>query len=264
MEQFTDLADKLTDTTKYLFHSFYAGNTEPWFSLLDKSAVYLGSADPMLIGKTAIENHFKKYEGIQTEILEEEYHATLQSKTVGFVYGHFVFGTSQKNEFAFMRFTLIYKIHKDGLSIIHQHNSYEFKNNSLQPEHETQNKVDNLAFQFIRDILSDKDNDTQFCISSGSNTVFLNANMVLYVQSVGKHTEFVCVDRTVSCNTPISELRERLPNMFYQIHRCYIVNIKHIHEIKRFSVEMISGEKLPVPAAAYTQVKNDLIAYLNK
>lgn len=264
MEYQTDLADRLLETTKYIYHSYYDGNPEPWFSYLDKNAVYLGTGDPMLIGKTAIVNHFKKYEGIQTKILDNACNVVLQSKTSGLVYGKLILGTQKMNELGFMRFTLVYKIQKSGFLIIHQHNSCEFKNSIKQTDSKTTNTVDNLAFQFIRDVLSDKGNDMRFSLPSGNNTVFLNANMVLYIQSVGKHTEFVCVDRTVSCNTPISELKEQLPDMFYQVHRCYLVNIKHIHEIRRFEVEMISGVKIPIPAISYTQIKEDLIGLINK
>ena len=265
MKNKNELTERLLEKTKYLFHSYYNGETEPWFTHLDKNAVYLGSGDPMLIGKSAIVNHFKKYEGVQTVILEEEYNAILQSQSSGMVYGRFVLGTPKMNVIGVTRFTIVYKIQRNGLFITHQHNSHEFKNGLKQMENvKDENRVDSLMFQFIRDVLSDVGKEMHFSIPSGNNTVFLNASMVLYVQSSGKRTEFVCIDRTVSCNMPISELKEHLPDVFYPVHRCYLVNVKHIHEIRRFEIEMISGVKIPIPAVGYMQIKEDLISRIGK
>lgn len=258
------LIEILIETTKRIYQDHYNGNNEFWFSMLDNNAVYLGSGDPILFGKTAIVQHFKKYDGVKTVILKEEYQAQLQGRTSGVVYGQFILGTAKKNAGVISRFTIVYKIQKNEPIIIHQHNSYEFKNETIFNTEHQNNVPNSLTFQFIRDVISNKDNDITFSIPCGNTNVILNTGIVLYVQSVGKHTEFVCIDRTVTCNTPIGELKKKLPNVFHQVHRCYIVNVKHIHEIKRFEIDMISGAKIPIPAQTYTQTRDELLKYINK
>lgn len=256
MENKLTIAEKLTNTTRDAFRAYHSGNLKPWSELLSPDSVYLGSGDPMLIGKNAIMNHFKKYEGVQSTIINDEYHPIVQSESCGFVYGQIIIGMPDSFQSIVTRFTMVYKIKKNKLLITHQHNSYEHQ--YVTTLHHTSMQMSNITQQFIRDLLIHQKENKRIPVSSGMQTIYLNSNMILYIQSFGKRTEFVCADRTVSCNTPISKLREFLPDIFYPIHRSYLVNCNHISAIRRFEVELVTGAILPIPALTYTQVKKDL------
>lgn len=92
--------------------------------------------------------------------------------------------------------------------------------------------------------------------------IFVNPFTILYVQSHGKKTELICVDRIIHCNSSIGALAKELPAVFYQIHRGYLVNTRYITAIRRFEVELLLGITLPIPALTYMQVKQDLQAML--
>lgn len=80
----------------------------------------------------------------------------------------------------------------------------------------------------------------------------------MYVQSQRRKTEFVCIDRIISCNSPIGEIAKELPELFYPLRRGYLVNTLFIVAIRRFEAELISGICIPIPALNYQQVKQDL------
>lgn len=257
MENELTIAELLTNTTRDAFRAYHSGNLEPWSRLLSPDSVYLGSGDPILIGKNAILHHFKKYEGVHSTILSDEYHPIVQSKGCGVVYGQIIIAMPESFESIVTRFTMVYKISKSRLLIAHQHNSYEHQYASAANQRAPM-EMTGITQQFIRDLLIHQEDNKKIAVSSGMQTIYLNSNMILYVQSFGKRTEFVCADRTVSCNTSINELRETLPDIFYPVHRCYLVNVNHISAIRRFEVELVTGAVIPIPALTYTQVKKDL------
>ena len=68
----------------------------------------------------------------------------------------------------------------------------------------------------------------------------------------------VCLDRVIACNSSIGEIVNELTDEFYPVHRGYIVNTHYIIAIRRFEVELISGICIPIPAANYMTVKENL------
>ena len=112
--------------------------------------------------------------------------------------------------------------------------------------------------QFVRNLLLKQPPRKRIPIQSGKQTIYVNPYTILYVQSQRKNTEIVCIDRVISCNSPIGKLAKELPQEFYPLHRGYLVNTLYIVAIRRFEAELLSGLSLPIPALTYTQVKRDL------
>lgn len=256
-------AETLTNTTREIFHAYHSGVPALWFSYLDADSVYLGSGDPLLIGKNAIVKHFQKYEGVRSTILFEEYHPVLQNRYGGFVYGQIVLAIPKSDQSIVTRFTFVYKFKKKKLVLTHQHNSYEYQ---YQATAGTFSPLDmsTITHQFVRDLLIHRQDGLTLLFQSGTQTVCLDSNMLVYIQSTGKRTELVCIDRLLTCNSSISELQATLPGFFYQIHRSYLVNTYHILAIRRFEVELTNGTILPIPAQRYMQVKRELADVLKK
>lgn len=81
-------------------------------------------------------------------------------------------------------------------------------------------EINNITQQFIRNLLIHKEENKKIPVASGMQTIYLDSNMILYVQS--------------------------------------FININHIAAIRRFEAEMVTGATIPIPALTYTQVKKDL------
>ena len=152
------------------------------------------------------------------------------------------------------RFTISYRIISGELKMVHQHNSYEY----MQPSESRILNLDMNTMQFVRSLLLDRPSGRRIPIRSGTQTIFVNPNTVLYVQSQRRKTEFVCIDRVITCNSSIGEIGKELPDLFYPLRRGYLVNTLFIVAIRRFEVELISGICIPIPALTYQQAKQDL------
>lgn len=244
--------------TRKLFHFYYAGNLEPWFSYLCTDSVYIGTGEPILFGGDAIRKHFEHYEGVQIKIINDEYFPVILSENAALVYGRIVVKSEDHPSSIITHFTVISRVIGSEIKIVYQHNSYE---QSKLYETTAMPEAINTT-QFVRNLLLEQPFNQRFAVQSGKQTLFINPFTILYVQSHGKNTDLICIDRIIHCNRSIGELAKELPAVFYQIHRGYLVNTRYITAIRRFEVELLSGITLPIPALTYMQVKQDLQAML--
>lgn len=246
--------EEIASLTKNLFHAHYAGNPEQWFSYLCSDSIYLGTGEPMLFGDNAIQKHFKGFEDKAVNIVEEEYFPVLLGPQAAQVYGQIIV-ENQKNLFRVMnRFTITYRLVGSEIKMIHQHNSYEY----MQHDGNDTLNLDAKTMQFVRNLLLDRPARTRLALHSGTQTIFVDPDTILYVLGQRKHTDLVCVDRVIACNSSMGEMAKIFPDYFYQLHRSYLVNTRYITAIRRFEAELISGIRVPIPAATYQQAKRDL------
>ncbi|MBO5292150.1 MAG: LytTR family transcriptional regulator [Lachnospiraceae bacterium] len=246
--------EELVALTKELFHAYYSGNLEPWFSYLCPDSVYLGTGEPILFGGDAIRNHFMHYSAKQSDIMKEEYFPIALVDQAAQVCGHIIIKSQNGQFYAITHFTMGYRLFDGEIKLVHQHNSYEY----MRQEESDVVKLDVNTMQFVRNLLLQQPSGKRIPIRSGRQTIFIDLHTVLYVQSQRKRTEFVCIDRVISCNSPIGDLAKILPEIFYPLHRGYLVNTQYIVAIRRFEAELISGISIPIPSLTYTQVKQDL------
>ena len=247
--------EEVAALTKELFHAHYAGDLEQWFSYLCPDSVYLGTGEPLLFGGDAIREHFKGFSGKAINIIQEEYFPLSLSDNAVQVCGQIFLESLEKSFRIINLFTISYRIIGGELKMVHQHNTYEY----MQPSESRILNLDMNTMQFVRSLLLDRPSGRRMPVRSGTQTIFVNPNTVLYVQSQRRKTEFVCIDRVISCNSSIGEIGMELPDFFYPLRRGYLVNTLFIVAIRRFEVELISGICIPIPALTYQQVKQDLL-----
>ncbi len=246
--------EELTALTKEVFHAQYAGEPEKWFSYLCSDSIYLGTGEPLLLGGSAIRERFKGFEGKTADIVREEYFPIRLSDYAAQVCGEIIVQNPGGTRCAITHFTIGWRIIRGKIRMVHQHNSYEY----MQQGESDVLKLDVNTMRFVRDLLLDYPSGRRMAIRSGRQTVFVNPHSILYVQSQRNRTELICVDRVISCNSPIGELAKQLPKTFYPLHRGYLVNTLYVVAIRRFEAELISGICIPIPALTYQQAKQDL------
>ena len=246
--------DKIVALTKELFHAHYAGKSEAWFSYLTSDSIFLGTGSPILIGKNSIENHFKVFLEKYANIIQENYFSTSLGEQTVQVCGQIILHGSKGVSKIINHFTVNYRLIGNEIKILHIHNSYEY----MLPNEEKLLTMDGSTMQSIRSLLLEHPPGQRIAIRSGTQTAFVDLHTVLYVQSLGRKTEFVCIDKIISCNSSISEIAKELPEIFYPLHRGYLVNTLYITAIRRFEAVLISGITLPIPALTYQQAKKDL------
>ena len=94
--------------------------------------------------------------------------------------------------------------------------------------------------------------------SVNKSLLYLQWPRILYVESLGSHTMIHTLDGDFESIDNLLSIKNQFSELFYQIHKCYLINPEHVREIIRFQVTMTDGTTLPIPEKKYTAVKADL------
>lgn len=102
-----------------------------------------------------------------------------------------------------------------------------------------------------------------FSFNEGEKKVALER--ILYIESRLHKLEFHIIEEEMKIYTMYGTLNELEKEMkefrFVRIHQSYLVNLKHIKEIKDYQVILSNNEQLVIPKARYRKVKDTFISY---
>lgn len=258
--------DDVVAISQEAVHGFFSGDMEPYISRLCSKSVHMGNGDQILIGDSAIRSYLDRAKEIHLnsvlrkhpyKIHHEEYIPfTLSSTVQGVMAKVSAVASGQEQGGISATYMLIYQLVGKSTKLVAIDANYEslhpFGINPGSPVMEI------TAYQFLRDVLMKNPAKQRVCVPCKGTTMFLQPEMILYVRSQNRKAEFVCVDKVVKSILSINEVNDLLPENFYHIHRAYTVNTHYIKSIKRCELTMLTGEVLPIPFHAYTQVKADL------
>lgn len=253
---------KLTTT---LIHQYCDGEFETWFSYLAPKSVFVTIGEGMLIGAKAIRENLQRYtKKDRKTIYQEEYFHTPINDESAVVFADIVMGKQEDDGYRISNyFTFVYQLIGRETKIIYEHTSYEYFNEKALIDGKSLS-MDMYTFQFVKHLLLDNPKQERLCITTGSRTIFLDMNTLLYIQGDGHGTQLYCIDKTVSCTKSIREIKEELTDDFYQIHRSYIINTRYLTSLYCYKAELISGICLPIPALNYGKVKQELETKLKR
>lgn len=99
------------------------------------------------------------------------------------------------------------------------------------------------------------------CEVQGLNgvTYFPEETEVLYIESAHNNVIWHCRAYEVESRDSLKRLEQCLPEIFMRIQRGYIVNVNHIHSIRKNELEMDNGDVLTIPYRIYTNVKEGIM-----
>ncbi|MDD6762581.1 MAG: LytTR family DNA-binding domain-containing protein [Clostridiales bacterium] len=249
--------DEAQKTMENIYRKFYDGEPELWFSYLCSRSVYIGGGETILFGGDIIKGHFSVFTGTNCKVLNYESYAIRLSDDTAQIYGKIKAGTSKYEDIVVTTFTCIWQLIKGEMKLVYQHMPHEYLQ-SNNPVNSKTMTLDVHTRQFVQSLMVYSQHKDRIVVKCGYQTMYVDPNSILYVESQRKKTKLVCVDREISCNMTFKEMLAMLPKEFYQIHRCYVVNTRYITAIRRFEAELIANIKIPVPALTYMQVKEDL------
>lgn len=251
-----ELTKRAVDFVKEGYHKFFSGLNDIWFANLTKDTSYIGTGEPTLFGRDAIQAHFSSFSTIKYEILQEEYFPVVLGPDTCLVFGKDAVSSFRNQYRIVISFSIVVRFEGNEIKLIHQNNSYEYFH--MNDTDHAPVKANLLTTQYVRDLLLEQPFHHRLPFRSGTQTIYVNPYTILYVESMGKKTNIVCLDRIIASNYSMSECRDILPDSFYQVHRSYLVNTRYVSSIKRFEVLLLSGLSIPIPEKEYTRVKADL------
>ena len=258
------MSGQLEDTvaiSREITHGYYAGNFEPYLSRLCSKSVWLGTGGRVLIGgdiirarlEAGVEQRTKIY-----QIFQEEYTPLSLTPRCQAVMGEVraCIPDHPEEDTVTASYTFLYQLIGTETKLVLLHANYEF----LHPFSlsESGPKLEMSAYQFVRDVLIEIPPKKRLAVPCGSSTLFIQPDMIFYVQSRNRKAEFHCADKIIQSDLSISEVNAMLPESFCPIHRCYTVNSRYVMSVRRYEAALITGEVLPIPFHNYMQVKAEL------
>lgn len=109
---------------------------------------------------------------------------------------------------------------------------------------------------------SQRSNDDVIFVKDGYSMRPIRIGDIRYIESQSEYLRlFLTEDKSIMTLMPLKKIKEMLPpDNFVQPHRSYIVNIKHIEEIRRGSISMDAKTIIPVGA----NYKESFTAFMSK
>ncbi|WP_283684801.1 LytR/AlgR family response regulator transcription factor [Parablautia sp. Marseille-Q6255] len=255
----------LIKLTKELMHDYFQGNPETWFQYLDPRCIFVATGETILSGidniKHELKAHLKKGRG---NILSDEYFHIPLSKKVTVVIAYTISESKEENDLQIVNIiSFIWQIKGKTPKIVYEHASYRFYDEKNKDTFSPL-KVEASHFQIAKHLLMGNPKKKRICFLNGNKTIYLDTSMLLYIEG-NRHTTLLhCIDNTYTCTQSLQQLREELPDDFYQIHRSYIIHVDYLISVYCYEAELIGGITIPIPANKYRQVKTDLEKITNK
>ena len=258
------MSGQLEDTvaiSREITHGYYAGNFEPYLSRLCSKSVWLGTGGRVLMGgdiirarlEAGVENRPRIY-----QITQEEYIPLYLTPRCQAVMAEVqaCLPDRPEEDSVIASYTFLYQLIGTETKLVLLHANYEF----LHPFSlsESGPKLEMSAYQFVRDVRIEIPPKKRLAVPCGSTTLFVQPDMVFYIQSRNRKAEFHCADKIIQSDLGISEVNAMVPETFCPIHRCYTVNTRYVMSVRRYEAALITGEVLPIPFHNYMQVKGDL------
>lgn len=254
---------KLQDTlkiTKTIFHDVYEkGDYSTWFSYLYSGSIYNCRGEPVLYGANAIMKYYSETLKPLSHVINDEYSKIPLGDKAEQVYGYIT--VRNDNDFTVTsQFSITYKLVGDVTKIASQMMYYDYDAQTEDGNPEAL-KMDLNTTKYIRKLLLDA-HGKRIPVKSALQTIFVDPNTILYVNSQRKKTELFCIDRNLITDYSFKELCNILPTNFYTVRRGTLVNTNYVTGIHYHELELISGIKISIPEKKYAKVKSDLIKYL--
>lgn len=99
------------------------------------------------------------------------------------------------------------------------------------------------TLQAVRLAVPDED---YLLVKDGYKYVSIHFTDILYIQGMRDYVQIYVEGRKpVIATASMSQIKEKLPSCFMQVHRSYIVNVKKVKEIERMRV-VIGWERIPI------------------
>lgn len=105
-------------------------------------------------------------------------------------------------------------------------------------------------------------NTISFFLKQGSTSKSIHSNDIQYIETIGRHTKVVTVKGEFISENKMDFWKEKLvPSFFYQVHKSFIINMKHITDYKRDLVILSDKYNIPISYRKRSEFKSYFLSY---
>nr|UWI50136.1 LytTR family transcriptional regulator [Clostridioides difficile] len=263
--------ENVVEYTEYMLCEYYHLNTEPFFSALDTDVMWIGPGNLFVFGETAVKSYFK--DGFIMPYIEMEnieFYLLQSGKDSGIVVGRFSCHTEQgadKVAAANQRVTIHFRQYSENKSvkITHMHVSNEW--NELVDDEVFPFKVSVQTYRYVQKLVTEsgvKRRHKKIELRNDTGLQYIDPNMVVYAEAIGKYTVVHFVDKIVTIKRLIGKVALLFPEIFCRPHRGYLVNCEFIDSVERYRITMVTGTMIPIPEKRYFKVREEIATIMQK
>lgn len=239
--------------TKWMIKNYYLRNIKEILPFFDPDFIWIDMWNCPYVNVKGVDAFIENGES-PVWIKDEEYEILSHEGSLWVVCGYYLIISSGKNFSPVrtkIRNTYIWKEKKNQLFLLYIHSS------------------DIQDISFFSDILPIKhlsplsEATAKLCIKGIDGILyFLYPNEIHYIYS-NKNIRYICTARTtISTKTSLNEFNQKLPDFIF-VHRSYLTDIRRIYSLKRYEIQLLDGEILPVGKERYLNLQNQLKTWLN-
>lgn len=101
-----------------------------------------------------------------------------------------------------------------------------------------------------------------FFLKQGSLSQNIHSNDILYIETVGRNTKVVTVKGEFISDNKMDFWKKKLiASFFYQVHKSYVINMKHITDYKRDIVTLSEKHSIPISYRKQSSFKSYFLSY---
>lgn len=231
-----------------------------------EDAIWLGARqDEFIVGRDKIEADFEKttIELQPCHLINAQYHAIAADSKNCTVTGRYIVTTENYADFFLQtqqRCTFVWQKTNEGLKIKHIHISNPIGEMKLEKDEKFPNTIGKMAHRYLEDHINHVNNDITLTAYGDGGSLYLIKPMdVLHISAIGKDSVVKTVHGVIYTRTSIADFAKQAKNLLLTVHRSYLVNPNYISLIERYSVIMTNGDKIPIPAKKYNDLRNTLL-----
>lgn len=110
--------------------------------------------------------------------------------------------------------------------------------------------------------LTKKDNDFHIFKYKGNNYT-LDLSKITYVETFNNNIEVNLLnDEKILLYSSLKSFEKELPKNFFRCHKCYLVNMNHIHGYKPYQFVLSNGYTVPIPPKKYIATVEHYRSYI--
>lgn len=250
--------NEVTEIVKKSIQSYYSNNADYWFKNLSTDSIWICDGEPMLFGKDEIKRYFKKRPSPgNVNVLNETYSAISLDKNSAIVFGQITVGMKKSSKKAITMVTIGIRCDEDEPKIAYHHLSYDyyesFTNNATNLEKKVD--LDVLTRRYIKNLLLENMDSYRVAIKFGTQTLYVDLNTVIYLQSKGHHTTIFCINEIIDSTMGIGEIEKLLNKNFCKVRRGTIINTQYVTAIRHYEIEMLYKTVIKIPQPSYANIK---------
>ena len=107
--------------------------------------------------------------------------------------------------------------------------------------------------------------EDRLCLNDGEKERVLFWHEIYYIQSENVYIRVVTKNEQFLVRKKLHELEKQMPKqLFYRPHRCFLVNMKHVHSFNMKNIMMMDNMEIPISRARASEFQSQMMKFISR